>query len=111
MHEDRREGDVEVIHGGIVANGEIDGSLGFVVAGFKFDGAAGDWPDGALRGGSVEATARTFGLCLIGVPAGGRVGEGEVGVNGRRGEGEESERVLHGLYLGYHGLNLIRGDD
>lgn len=109
MHEDVLEGDVEVIRGGIVTNGEIDGGLGFVVAGFKFEGAASNAPEGALGGGRVEATTGAFGLCLVGVAAGGGVGEGEVGVNGRRSEGEEGKRVLHVLYLGYHGLNLIRG--
>lgn len=60
LHEDRREGDVEVIRDGIVTNGEIDGGLGFVVAGFKFEGAASGAPERALRGGRVEATAGTL---------------------------------------------------
>lgn len=81
--------DAEVLLLGIVAEREVHGSVGLVVAGLEAELAAGDGPAGARRRRRVETAAGGVGLRLAVVAAVGGVVQGEVGAGEREQGGEQ----------------------
>jgi hypothetical protein len=97
-----RKNDGKVRSNGVVSHREVDGSVCFVVAGYKLELSTVDAPRRARRGRRVESAAGTSRLRYVIVAAGGRVGELEMR-RGREGQGQERRGGV-----GVAGFHLFR---